>query len=287
MAFNSNIIPNDLIKNFKENHGVFFIGAGLSMGAGYPGWEGLLKGLISAANKQRWISKEKIADYKKMINDSSKFLFIAEDLKNELGQSFYDYMEKVFSEEKKSPTTTHKTLVNIKTSLLLTINYDELLEKAYNEVHGEYPNSFVYSQSREAANNFWQDKFFILKAHGDAKRDVKSLILSQKDYRKVLYRETGYRSLLQAIFTIKSIVFLGVSFNDPEFNQLLDYLHDSYHGGGPIHYLIIDEDSVNNTLAKRYKEDFNIFTLAFDNSKKDYSFNNSFLKFLNKELNKK
>lgn len=283
MSFNSKKIPSSLINNFKTNQGIFFVGAGLSMSVGYPSWEGLLKGLIKEAKTQPWISKEKVKDYEGLIGDSSKFLFIAEDLKLELGEDFYKYMDKIFASNKKEPSDVHKTLVKIKSQLIITINYDELLEKAYNLVYGEYPNSFIYSQSKEAANNFWENKFFILKAHGDAKKDVKSLILSQKDYRKVLYREIGYRSLLQAIFTIKSIVFLGVSFNDPEFNQLLDFLHDSYHGGGPTHYLIIDEDSVNNTLAKRYKEDFNIYTITFDNSKKDYKFIPSFLKHLLKE----
>jgi len=284
MAFDNKKIPADLIEHFKKGQGIFFVGAGLSMGAGYPSWAGLLNGLIKEAKKQPWVNKDKIKDYEKLIKDSSKFLFIAEDLKTELGKTFYDYMDKIFADTKKEPTEAHELLVKINPSLIITINYDDLIEKAYNNVYGDYPNAFSYSQSREAANNFWQDKFFILKAHGDAKRDVTSLILSQKDYRKILYRETGYRSLLQAIFTIKSIVFLGVSFNDPEFNQLLDYLHDSYHGGGPIHYLLTDEEAVNNTLARRYKEDFNIFTIAADNSKKDYTYIVSFLKYLYKTI---
>lgn len=273
-------IPNELIENFNNNLGAFFVGAGLSMGSDFPSWKGLIEELIGEAKKITYIGDEKILEYETIVNESSKFLFLAEDLKLELGTKYNEYMENRFAISSHTPSTNHELLVQINTSLVITINYDNLIEKAFNNVYKDYPNSFTYSQSKEAANNFWKGKFFILKAHGDAKQDVDSIILSQKDYRRVLYREPGYRSLLQSIFTTKSIVFLGVSFDDPEFNQLLDYLHDSYHGGGPTHYLLIEEKKMNNTLARRYMEDFKIETMTFKNDDKDYKGIEEFLTFL-------
>ena len=275
-------IPRQLVDNFRSNLGTFFVGAGLSIPVGFPSWEQLLKELIVEAKKISYISPEKIKEYEAMMGDNTKFLFLAEDLKFELGGKYYEYMENRFNVSGVKPTRTHELLVNIPTNLIITINYDNLIEKAYDNLHGEYPNPFTYSQSLEAANNFWKGKFFVLKAHGDAKQDVNSLILSQKDYRRVLYRESGYRSLLQAIFTTKSILFLGVSFSDPEFNQLLDYLHYSYHGGGPTHYLLIQEEKMNNTLARRFQEDFKIETIKYSNVKKDHKEVESFLKILEK-----
>jgi hypothetical protein len=273
-------IPLQLIENFKKELGAFFIGAGLSIPAGFPTWKELIQELIGEAKKLKYVSSSKIADYEKILDDNSKFLFLAEDLKIELGTKYYDYMERRFREHNSNPTVIHELLVNIKTDLMITINYDNLLEKAYNKVNGEYPNAFTYVQAKEAANNFWKRNFFILKAHGDAKQDVNSLILSQKDYRNVLYREFGYRSLLQAIFTTKSILFLGVSFSDPEFNQLLDYLHYSYHGGGPTHYLLIEEEKMNGTLSRRYMDDFKIETIEYSNKAKDHKEIESFLNLL-------
>ena len=277
-------IPEHLIENFKNKFGALFIGAGLSMGAGLPSWEGLLGDLISLCKGIDYIHKDKINEYESLKSDPSKFLFLAEELKVELGKHFSMYFEDKFVNSNPQPTDNHEIIANMNLSLIVTINYDDLLEKAFNKVRGNYPNSFTYSEAKLAANNYWKEKFFILKAHGDAKKDVDSLILSQRDYRRVLYREPGYRSLLQSIFTTKSIVFLGVSFTDPEFNQLLDYLHDSYHGGGPMHYLVIEEDKMKKSLSRRFLEDFNIHTLTFNNDKGDYAELNSFLKIIQSEV---
>lgn len=280
MTFDKNKIPHLLIQNFKDNLGACFVGAGLSVGAGLPSWDGLLKELIAEAKKLSWISKDKISEWEHLVNDASKFLFLAEDIKTDLASRYEEYMDERFSQKKYTPTKAHELLVKLKTNLILTINYDDLIEVAYNKMYGNYPNSFIYNQSKEAANNFWKGKFFVLKAHGDAKRDVNTLILSQKDYRRTLYREPGYRSLLQAIFTTKSILFLGVSLTDPEFNQLLDYLHDSYHGGGPPHFVLLDEINNKQTLAKQYLEQFKVQTITFSNPKKDYKEVEEFLELL-------
>lgn len=276
-------LPIELIENFQNNLGVFFVGAGLSIDAGYPTWDGLIGELIGEAEKVSWVSNEKIVEYKKLIKDSSKFLFLAEELRVELGSHFTKYMEKRFQYSTNNPTKNHELIVTTQSSLVVTINYDDLIEQAFNRLYRTYPNVFIYSQAREAANNFWKNRFFILKAHGDAKRDIDTLILSQKDYRKTLYREPGYRSLLQSIFTTKSIFFVGVSLNDPEFNQLLDFLHDSYHGGGPTHFLLVEKEKNMETLSRRYFDDFNIQTIPYENSKGDHAELTRILEFLQAE----
>lgn len=280
-------IPLELIENFKSGRGAFFVGAGLSLGAGFPTWDGLIRELISLAKKTPYISKEKIDEYEKLISDSSKFLFLAEELKLELGSHYSKYMEERFLNRSYTPTKNHELLASIACDIIVTINYDDLIEQAFIKKWGKSPNVFIYSQSKEAANSFWKDRFFILKAHGDAKRDIDSLILSQKDYRRTLYNQPGYRSILQSIFTGKSLLFMGVSLNDPEFNQLLDFLHDSYHGGGPTHYLLVEDKRNMKTIERRYVDDFNIQTIAFDNSKGDFYEITSLLEILSSEIPRK
>ena len=286
MALTIADIPKDLIDNFKKKQSCFFAGAGLSMGAGFPSWGGLLQKLIDVANSKPWFDKGKLADYAALAKDPTKFLFLAEDLKSELGNEFYDLMEAWFGQPDVQPTPNHEILVKIPSNIIITINYDRLIENAYNKVNGFYPNSYTYKQSREAANSFWKEKFFVLKAHGDANSDSQGLILSQKDYRKTLYRENGYRSLLQTIFSTFSVLFVGVSLNDPEFNQLLDYLHDSYHGGGPTHYAFFEQSKTPGTLAKRYLEEFKIQTIFYQNAAGDHSEITELLNLIDAEIKK-
>lgn len=278
-------IPPELINNFKQKKACFFVGAGLSIAAGYPTWPGLLDELIKILKDKGTLSPEKEADYDSLKKDPSKFLLLAEDLKNEIGgTTFYDFMEDRFGKVNAVPHDNHLYIAQIPTYLTVTINYDKLIENGYGKIHGYQPNFYTYKQSREAANKFWKEDYFVLKAHGDANSDSQGLILSQRDYRKTLYKELGYRSLLQSIFTKYSVVFVGVSLNDPEFNQLLDFLHDSYHGGGPVHYALLEEANTNNTLAKRYLEEFKVQTIIYKNETGDHSDISEFLKSIIAQL---
>lgn len=275
-------IPAELLENFSKNTGVFFVGAGLSIQAGLPTWESLIKELIGVAEKQLWFNADKTKEYDALIKDG-QFLFLAEELKTDLGSSYNDYMEERFVSKNYEPTENHEYIAKTQASLIITINYDRLIEKGYNKVYGDYPEPYLYSDSRAAANLFWKGRFFVLKAHGDAKKDIESIVLSQKDYRRTLYREPGYRSLLQSIFTTKSILFIGVSLTDPEFNQLLDYLHDSYHGGGPKHYLLISKDKCMPTMSRRFFNDFNIETIVYENTDGKHTAITEFLKELSEK----
>lgn len=276
-------LPKNLLENFRSGNGVFFVGSGISRNSGLPTWDGLIEELIKEAEKLDWVSEGKIDELRSLATDHSKFLFLAEELKIVLGSAYEEYFERRFVEDKPEVTNNHRNLVRANCNLIITINYDDIIERAFNEQFSTMPNSFIYSDAKKAANNFWKGHFFILKAHGDVKTDATSVILSQQDYRKVLYREPGYRNLLQSIFTTRSVLFLGVSMSDPEFNQLLDYLHDSYHGGGPTHYLLIEDDKTNGSLVRRFKDDFKIEVIKFDNSNGDFSELSRFLELLAKQ----
>lgn len=284
MSF-KNPIPPDLFDNFKNKRSCFFIGAGLSIPAGFPTWTGLIEKLINVLVERGTLLPSKQADYEALKVDPTKFLFLAEDLKSEIGSTFYDLMEDWFGQADIKPTLNHELIAKIPSNLTITINYDRLIENGFDKINGYYPNYFTYKQSQQAANSFWKEKYFVLKAHGDANSDSQGLILSQKDYRKTLYREVGYRSLLQSIFTKFSIVFIGVSLNDPEFNQLLDFLHDSYHGGGPTHYAILEEIKTNDTLAKRYLEEFKVQSIIYKNEAGDHSDITNLLEEIIKKIN--
>lgn len=273
MSFNKEIFPKELIDNFKNGQACFFVGAGLSVGAGLPTWSGLMNKLINEVDSLPWYNKDKVGEYKLLVNDPTKFLFLAEDIKSELGSKFNDLLGKWFGAPDAIPSSNHELLVSIPSSLILTTNYDRLIENAFNKVFSFFPRVYTYTSDdcRQAANLFWKKEFFIMKVHGDASKNPSELIISQKDYRKTLYREHGYRSLLQTIFTSKSIFFVGASMNDPEFLQLLDFLHDSYHGGGPEHYVLTEEEQWSNIISRRYLEDFKINTIKYKNTSGNYN----------------
>ena len=46
-------VPGDLVDQIARGKGVVFVGAGLSQGAGLPGWPALLRQMLDWSEKQR------------------------------------------------------------------------------------------------------------------------------------------------------------------------------------------------------------------------------------------
>jgi|SRR6056297_3385805 len=274
--------PSELIDNIKKNRNIFFVGAGISMELGLPSWSKLIEELIELLSKQSWSEQSKIDEYRELLKKDNTFLLLVEDLKTELGNQYYDFMDAKFGKPDIGSSQTMMTILELKPSIVITSNYDRIIENTYTKLHGYAPPTFTYRQSREIANNFWKEKFFVLKAHGDAFEDVKGIILSQRDYRKTLFREFGYKSILQSIFSTKSVFFVGTSMTDPEFNLLLDYIHESYSGGGPTHYLLIEEEKALPTYQRRFLEDYRIQVLTYKNHSGKHDEVNQYLTDLKK-----
>jgi len=264
MAFDTNLIPNQLVADIKSGKTALFVGSGLSVEAGLPTWKGLLLELIEEVKKLPYDTTKIVEDYVKLINDPSKYLILAQDLKYNLLSGFPDIMERRFNDATLRPAPIHISLLKIPFSYVITTNYDRLLEKAYVRLTGEIPATLTQSNSRDIAYKIWNKEFFILKAHGDITVRKDELIMTESDYRDILFKNPGFQSALQVMFSSKSILFIGTSFTDPDFLLLMRYLHTAYHGGGPQHYILINKDEILDVEARHFMHEFKIHCIKYD-----------------------
>lgn len=267
MAFNKGKIPIDLVESFKDGKGGLFIGAGLSQKAGLPSWKELLSELIEQAENISYKpNKEFIDNCKELLKDSSKYLILAQVLKDYLQDTFRKYIIEKYSDNCPEPTTDHIQLIQYPYQFIITTNYDTLLENAYVKSHGKQAKVHTFKDSPDIAYDLWNGRPFILKAHGDANKAQQGIILTESDYRQILFQEKGYQSILQSLFTTKTILFLGSSLSDPELRLLLSYIHSSFHGGGPTHYALISEKEMNTVEAESWRKNFNIQIIPYSPS---------------------
>lgn len=266
MSFLKNQIPQDLQEQVKSDAIGLYVGAGLSKGAGLPDWTGLLKILIKEYKQQPNYSRSKLNDYDKLVKseDVKKLLLLAEDLKSSLGKKYYEVIYEQFVKHGKNPTKTQEQLFKLNISFIITTNYDDLLERACYNVKKDLPTPLFFNSSRDIAYNLWRKHFFILKAHGDPKVNSEHVIFTEKDYREIIYGQRGFQSALQALFSTKTILFLGTSFKDPDLILLLNFLYHSFHGGGPTHYILLPNKSVLDTESDRFMSDFNLHVIKYD-----------------------
>jgi hypothetical protein len=156
-------IPKDLIEQISKGHAVAFIGAGLSQGAGLPGWPQLLKQMMDwgEQNGVKMDDRNELEEYIK----SGELLMAAEELRERLGKSaFHQFMREVFLESKPEPTAAHKLLPKTPFSAVLTTNYDKLIEAVYiNALKNASFHSFTHMDYPELSRALRSGEFYLLK----------------------------------------------------------------------------------------------------------------------------
>jgi hypothetical protein len=268
MSFNQSRIPDDLKRAYMSGHCAVLVGAGASTGAGLPLWGELLERMLNYAIGNRLINEEKANQYRVLISKSDKYLSIATGLKEDIGNSFDRFMKETFIGSSIKPTQLHEALVALdKLQFVLTTNYDTLLEKSYRR-KDEDVAVCMFTDVGEIQRCLSKREFFILKAHGDASKAGNGLILTESDYRRLLYRERAYQSLMSAMFTMFTFVFVGASLVDPEIKLLLGYIADVFMPeSGPTHYALMAEEDITAIEEDHWYRDFRVKIIPV--SKKD------------------
>ena len=172
---------------------------------------------------------------------------------------------KIFEGSTANVTEVHKRITEIPFKFVVTTNYDQLIENAYFPKFGRIPKIFTHQDTPDFADSLWKQEFFILKAHGDISKKS-SIILTEKDYRTIVYSSPGYRALLAAIFTTKTILFLGASLSDPEILLLLRSLHDAFQGSGQYHYALVSKGDLTETEANHWRKNYNVQCIQYEAS---------------------
>lgn len=279
MALAVENLPSLLIKQYIDKKCGFFVGAGLSTGAGFPDWKDFLLGLIGKAEDEHNMQPQHVADCRELAEDPAKFLTLAEEMKEFLGFDFKAYLEETFMNPEIGPKQAHELLVALKdNNFIITTNYDLLIEKAFAN-RRIYQPTYQYYESHAVQRQLYKREFFLLKAHGDATSAPEDIVLTVKDYRRLLYQQPGYQSVLQSIFTMYSVIFIGCSLQDPELRLLLNYINAAFPRGGTPHYALLSTDKTSETERERWRKDYNIHTIPIS-SDNDYEDIDTFLKIL-------
>ncbi|MEB0114276.1 SIR2 family protein [Variovorax sp. RTB1] len=279
MAFNPGMIPPNLKKAYEDERVVFLVGAGPSMGAGLPSWVELLELMIQEGERNNVITPERAVEYRGLKGDANKYLLLASGLKRDLGHNFQRFMEQIFVASKPRTTAFHKALVALdKTQFVVTTNYDTLIEKAFRTIDEDL-SVCTYQEVGEIQRRLSNKEFFVLKAHGDASKPGNGLILTDADYRSLMYQHRGYQSLLITIFTVFTVVIVGASLSDPETKLLLNYIADAFPGASPNHFALMSKEDVTGVEKDHWYAEFNVqfVPLSKDN---DYSETTEFLQAL-------
>ena len=195
-------IPRELVEQFARGDGVVFVGAGLSQGAGLPGWSELLMPLADSISLPAHLRTD--------------LLKVAQHYGNQRGrQALVSHVIEQTDTTGKRPTDNHRRLARLGARIWVTTNYDDLLEQTLREV-GERFTTTVRDEDLPYTS---ADAVTLVKLHGD-REQPDTIVITQQDYYTYFRRFPRVKDKLSGLLLEKTFLFVGYSINDPDFNQI-------------------------------------------------------------------
>ena len=233
---------------FVEDYGVaietgqasLLIGAGLSVGAGYPEWAELL---------------EPIAE-KFQVPAMADLPLRAQYIENRSGrrEALSEHLSRVIGDIVPEPGDNHALLAQLGIRDTWTTNYDPLIETADS-------NLTVIERDDDLVDRAVRQRR-LYKMHGSIPSDATEpvggrdqLVLSRNDYER--YEQTHPRlwRLLQAQFLTSSFLFLGFSMIDPNFGAVFKIARLVTADKLMPHYAIMKRDSTDDGMFDLRSDD--------------------------------
>lgn len=220
-----------------------FIGAGLSMASGGVSWSVLLRD----AAEELGLEIDRESD---LVSLAQFYVNINNQNKGSLAQAIYDKLNL----RNALPNKNHMALARMPIEKYWTTNFDHLIEKSL-EAEGKSfqavyePKQFFTPSRRSNAT--------VYKMHGDINHPS-DVIITRSDFERYHSTHEQFINALTGDLTTKMMLFLGLSFTDPNLFYVLSRLKTRFDKSGRPHYAIMKNFSRDEFESD---EDFNYATL--------------------------
>jgi len=227
-------VPSRLARSVRSRKCILFVGSGLSCAAGYPSWGEMVLRLVDEA---RQIPNARVKGLEELIEKKDWFS-LAEFARVTLGESdFGDVLTEMLGDTGR-PSRAHELIARTDYRGIITTNFDRLLETHLTIVRKSVPTVFTTNGIQAMGVALFHPAFFIYKMHGDM-TDGSSIILTASDYDRMILFSPHTRSFLHGAMLNYTLLFVGYSLSDPDFQLVLRELSLMFQHRVPKHYALI------------------------------------------------
>ncbi|WP_067737324.1 SIR2 family protein [Novosphingobium naphthalenivorans] len=202
--------------------GAVFVGAGVSMGAGYPSWASLL----TEVGEELGVKSGELHDLAALaqwsIQENGSATQVRNVIKEQIGV------------EHAVPKTL-EIIARLPVKFIWTTNYDRLVERAFGGVNRPID---TVSGAADLALRATPGATRLFKMHGSVER-LDDVVISTDDYELYRSKRGAFLPLLQAHLSSMSMLFLGISFTDPNIRHVLSLIRESFTSEPPEHFAIV------------------------------------------------
>lgn len=205
-----------------EGNAAIFVGAGVSMAAGYPSWSGLLEEI----GEELGVSSRDILDLAALaqwhIRETGNATGVRNVIKREIGA------------DRDIPETA-RILSRFPVRHIWTTNYDRIIERSFAEISRPID---VVSGAKDLALKVSPGATRLYKMHGSIER-LDDIVISTDDYELYRSKRGAFLPLLQAHLSGMSMLFVGLSLADPNIRHVLLLIRESFTDAPPEHFAIL------------------------------------------------
>jgi len=230
----------DLIDDLARRRVVLFLGAGVSAsavtnsGGRFKGWGAFLEAaaaLLSDVDDKRAL--------KRILRDKD-YLLASEMLRRILGPKWTEFVEEEFGQAA-TPSRLHTALIKLDQRLILTTNFDRLLETAWSRandgVSTKTHHPIVISEIDANALRLFRDpRDFIVKLHGTIDKPD-GMVFDKSSYHRFAYANSFYDELLKSLLLTHTFLFVGFSMDDPAVSMIVERAAHRFPQARP-HYIL-------------------------------------------------
>lgn len=253
------IFNSDLLEDVARRRVVLFIGAGASKwakprsGGSFKGWAEFL----TAANSQ--VTDSKINRIIKECIKTSDFLIASELLKENLQERWNSILSEEF-QQAADISRLHKALISLDQRILITTNFDKLIENAWSETTSRYPR-VISKIDHKAFRLFRDNESYLIKLHGSID-EPENIVFDKTSYQSTAYGNRFYRELIGTLLLTHTFIFIGFSMADPAISLIVESHAHRFSDTRP-HYVFLSGKSVPiiDDLSKKLRK---LFVIRYD-----------------------
>jgi hypothetical protein len=214
-----------------------FIGAGVSASAGYPSWKDLLRDI----GDELGVSSDDVHDLAALaqwsVGRTSSRTRVNNVIRAEIAP------------DRPIPPSLG-TIARLPIRNIWTTNYDRLIERAFAEIGRPID---PISAAADLALKPRPGAARLFKMHGSVDR-LDDIVIATDDYELYRLKRGAFLPLLQAHMTSLSMLFMGLSFTDPNVRHVLSLIRESFAASPPEHFAIVrPPQRCDYKTAKEYK----------------------------------
>lgn len=222
-----------------------FVGAGLSMPSGYPGWENFLR-------KQRRQTGIPEGDFEALLQDGA-FEEAAQLIADEQGVAFNEAVSSTFGCTRDLSGVV-EMLPFMFSGGIATTNFDNVLERSFKNAEKPFTDRVSGADSQAIRRMVAANGHFLLMLHGTSTA-IRGRILTMQEYQ-INYIDGGaIRKTVKALCDSRTLLFLGCSLTvDRTLSSIRDYVRDEGHDQLPMHYAFLPTPDSEQKRIQRQKE---------------------------------